>query len=109
MKRIALVITAGIALGACSGTLSAIEDDEIIGSIRYDQIPCPDLAAQRDALAASHGLPRDVKRVPSAERTPGVGLLSPDPLTGEQRQRRQAAAMIDAMNRSMERRSCEGV
>lgn len=105
-KTLALgLIIAG--LSACT-TLDQGREAEVINSIRYDDTPCPQLIAERNALAARHGLPVTIERTPRTEsRFMGVGPLIPD-LRGEAaREQGMAIGQIDAMNRSITRRACD--
>lgn len=101
------IIAAAVACTACTNSIAVRNEQEIIASTSYDGVPCAALAGQRDALAVRHGLPKDASRAPQEESdTAGFGIFIPDTRSEAQREKAQAASMIGAMNRSMERRRC---
>ena len=107
MRRTASLLFLGILCSACQTSMSAAIDEEVVSSIRYDDIDCADLARQRDQLAASHGLPKNVERQPRGQAVaPGFGVFVPDMRSPQGRARAKAVGEITAMNQSMERREC---
>ncbi len=106
--RIILVLTA-MALGctACQNSVAVQQEAEVFNSIQYDTIPCGELQARRDALAAQHGVSPQVERTPPRESTaPGFGIVLPDGRSETERARARAIGEITAMNRSIQRRAC---
>lgn len=97
-----------LAATACGGTRSAVEDASVISSTRYDDVPCAQLVAQRNDLAARFGLARNVERPSFEGRRAGLGVIMPDLRSETTRQQDQAVYMVHAMSRSIERRNCEG-
>ena len=93
--------------GCGAGSLVSHEEGEVQSALRYDEVDCARLAAQRDALARRHGLPRDARpvftQVPS-----GLGAVAPDLRPAAERAAGEAAGAINAMNRSLARRRCPG-
>lgn len=101
---VTLVLTG---LAACT-TLDEGREAEVINSIRYDDTPCAQLIADRNALAAQHSLSANVQRTPQTEsRFMGVGPLIPDLRGQDARAQGLAIGQIDAMNRSITRRACD--
>ena len=107
MRRAIIAAALAAACTACTNSIAVRNEQEIIASTSYDEVPCGTLAARRDALAAQHGLPKDAKRAPQQEsNTTGFGIFIPDIRGEAEREKAQAASAIGAMNRSMERRRC---
>lgn len=106
-KTLSLVLFLSVVSG-CT-TLDEGREAEVINSIRYDDTSCAQLIAERNALAARHGLSQTVQRTPRTEAMfMGVGPFIPDLRGEETRERGLAIGQIDAMNRSITRRACEG-
>lgn len=103
-------VLAGILLvtcTACQNSIAVQREAEVVSSILYDDVECDALTAQRNALAARHGVSPDAEREPQSESsTPGFGIIIPDTRSAAERERARAVGEITAMNRSMERRSC---
>jgi len=91
-----------LTLAGCNSTVTASHMAEAVDSIVFDDIACPDLLSQRNQLADSNGLPRDVKYVPL-----GTAAFSIDFRSSSEKEKAKATARIDAMNRSLKRRACE--
>lgn len=107
MRNTALAVLVLSACAACQNSVAVQRDAEIVASTRYDDVACGALAAQRDALAARHGLAPTVARAPLPQSaTTGFGILIPDTRSEAERARARAIGEISAMNRSMERRNC---
>ena len=107
MRNLIAGIVVLMACAACQNSVAVQRDAEIVASTRYDDVECSALAAQRNALAARHGLAPTVTREPLPESsTPGFGILIPDSRSDAERAKAQAIGEISAMNRSMERRDC---
>ncbi|MHB2264726.1 hypothetical protein [Aliihoeflea sp. PC F10.4] len=105
-KTLSLVLFLSVVSG-CT-TLDEGHEAEVINSIRYDDTPCPQLIAERNALATRHGLSTGVQRTPRTEsRFMGVGPFIPDMRGQETREQGLAVGQIDAMNRSITRRACD--
>lgn len=85
---------------------------EMVSSLQFDQLPCPDLVARRDALAAAHGIGPDTAALVPGQRpgyvVQGAGPLLPDARSAEAKARAQAVGEVSAMDRSIERRKCRG-
>ena len=106
--RIILVLAA-VALGgtACQNSVAVQQEAEVFNSIQYDTIPCGELQAMRDTLAAQHGVSPEIERAPPKESTtPGFGIVLPDGRSETERARARAIGEITAMNRSIQRRAC---
>lgn len=96
-----------ITCAACQNSVTVQREAEIVSSIQYDDVECDALTAQRNALAARHGVSPDAEREPLSESaTPGFGIIIPDTRSATERERARAIGEITAMNRSMERRNC---
>ena len=107
MRKFLVIATVLSACTACQNSVAVQREAEIVSSTRYDDIACDQLAAQRDALAARHGVASTVERQPQTESsTPGFGIFIPDTRGETQRAQARAIGEISAMNRSMERRRC---
>ena len=106
MRTTALTtLLCGLLAGCAAGSIAAGEDANIASSLQYDSIACEPLLAERNALAARHGLPQDAR--PAFSGTPtGLGAVVPDIRTANKREADRAAGRIDAMNRSLIRRQC---
>lgn len=101
------VVLATTLLAACSNSVSVQRDAEIVSSIQFDEVACPDLLRQRDQLAAQYGLQPTAQREPQPESaTPGFGLVIPDMRSGDEKARAQASGRLSAMNNSINRRNC---
>lgn len=101
-----------LATAACSSLPSNL-DGEVVSSLAYDKTPCPDLVAQRNTLVARYGDPStksdDEKPGSRPAYVPvGAATVVPDMRSQSERDRRVALGEIDAMNRSIKRRACEG-
>lgn len=106
--RIILVLAA-VALGgtACQNSVAVQQEAEVFNSIQYDTIPCGELQARRDTLAAQHGVSPEIERAPPKESTtPGFGIVLPDGRSEAERAQARAIGEITAMNRSIQRRAC---
>lgn len=103
-KFCALVLCLSLA-GCASGTIAASEEANVTSSLQYDTVPCKQLVAERNGLAARYGLSQDAKTVFSSPPT-GFGTVLPDMRSARQRESEQASGRIDAMNRSLVRRKC---
>lgn len=104
-----LLLSAGCA--SCGG-MSASVEEEIVSSLRYDHVPCSELASQRDALVARYGYP-DTPGEPKPGERPGylatgLGTVLPDMRGAAARERGLARGKIEAMNHSLTRRQCAG-
>lgn len=111
LARLVCVLLLPAGLASCSG-MSASVEQEIVSSIRYDHVPCPELLAQRDALVARYGSP-DTPGEPKPGERPGylatgLGPILPDMRAPEVKARAQARGQIEAMNHSLTRRQCAG-
>lgn len=103
-KNCLLVLCTALA-GCASGSMASSEDANVTSSLQYDTVPCKQLVAERNGLAARRGLPQDAKTVFSALPT-GFGTVIPDMRGAKRREAEQASGKIDAMNRSLVRRKC---
>jgi hypothetical protein len=91
-----------LSLAGCGSTVTASHMEEAVDSIIYDKIACADLIRQRNELADSNGLARDVKYVPL-----GADAFTIDFRSSAEKQKAKATAQIDAINRSLTRRACK--
>lgn len=105
----AFVILSGcLALAAC--TVSTARLAEVQSSTQYDDVPCEQLVAERDRLAARYNLAVDYRREGTIERNhllPDLDFVSPDLRGASAREREEARGRLSAMNGSIQRRSCE--
>ena len=92
-----------LSLAGCGSTVTASHMEEAVDSITFDKIACPDLLRQRNELADSNGLPRDVKYVVPEDG----GAFSIDFRSSSEKEKAKVTARIDAMNRSLTRRACK--
>jgi hypothetical protein len=102
------VLSACLALAAC--TVSTARLAEVQSSTQYDNVPCEQLVAERDALAAQYDLPVDYRREGTIERSrllPDLDFVSPDLRGASARQWDEARGRLSAINGSIRRRSCE--
>jgi hypothetical protein len=106
LRRTLLLLGLAMIMQGCTGTLSAIEEEAVVSSIRYDALSCGELTLRRNALADSFGLDRQTRRETLEERSPLVGLVTPDLSSERVRQERRAVSLLHAMNGSLERRDC---
>lgn len=107
MRRILVLLALASTLPACQNSIAVQREAEIVSSIPYDDVPCGELAARRNRLAAAHGVAPDVERQPMEESdVTGFGIFIPDTRSEAERARAQAIGEITAMNRSMARREC---
>jgi hypothetical protein len=106
--RIILVLAAvAVSVTACQNSVAVQQEAEVFNSIQYDTIPCGELQARRNAIAAQHGVSPEIERTPPNESmTPGFGIVLPDGRSETERARARAIGEITAMNRSMQRRAC---
>jgi hypothetical protein len=103
-KYCLLVLCVALA-GCASGSMASGEDANVTSSLQYDTVPCRQLIAERNGLAARYGLPQDAKTAFAAPPA-GFGTLLPDMRGAKKREADQASGRIDAMNRSLVRRKC---
>lgn len=104
----ALLAATAVASG-CTNSVTVQREAEVYSSLHFDDIACADLVRQRNALAARHGLARDVERAPQTETSmPGIGIIVPDVRSEAEREKARAIGEITAMNKSMTRRQCAG-
>lgn len=96
-----------LAVAGCVGgnSMSERQDEDVQSSLRYDDVPCDQLLAQRDGLARQYNLAVDVKPTFS-DPALGFGPFTPDIRSKSKRDRDRAIGEIDAMNRSIVRRDC---
>ncbi len=106
--KFALVLA--VPLFALCGCMSSALDDEIVSSMHYDSIACPDLIAQRNALAARYAITASGPALVPGERPkylePGVGMIVPDYRSASDKERGKAIGEVAAMDRSIARRKC---
>jgi hypothetical protein len=107
----ALLALTFLSLAGCTSVGPAL-DNEVVSSMNFDTMPCPELMAQRDALAGRHGLPRDTSALVPGRRPfyvlPGAGPVVPDMRMPWTRERSRAIGEVKAMDGSINRRKCRG-
>ncbi len=109
MWRLIVVFAMTAAVTGCSNSVTVQREAEVYSSLPFDKVACADLVRQRDALAARHGLARDVERQSQKETSiPGIGIIVPDIRSSTERDKARAIGEITAMNKSMTRRQCAG-
>lgn len=105
MPTLSLVTLCLVAGGCAQNSISSREDENVTSSLKFDAVACPQLIAQRNALAAQYKLPQDAK--PEFSGVPvGFGTVMLDARSSNQRGAQKARGEIDAMNRSLVRRTC---
>ena len=107
MRRNVMILASCLAMAGCVGGTSMAErqDQDVQSSLQYDSVPCDQLVAERNGLAAQYHLSTTAK--PSfSNPAMGFGPFTPDVRSKRQRDADQAIGKIDAMNRSIERRDC---
>ena len=106
--KCALVLA--VPLFALCGCMSSALDEEVVSSLHFDATACPDLIAQRDALAARYAITASGPALVPGERPkylePGVGMLVPDYRSASEKERGRAIGEVAAMDRSIARRKC---
>ncbi|MFN3548327.1 MAG: hypothetical protein ACK4U0_12630 [Mesorhizobium sp.] len=104
-----LLVLPLLLVAGCTG-VAPVLDDEMVSSMNFDTMPCPELVARRDALAGAHGLPRDTDPLVPGRRPfyvlPGAGPVVPDMRTPWTRERSRAIGEVKAMDGSINRRKC---
>ncbi|AZO49254.1 MAG: hypothetical protein EOS58_11450 [Mesorhizobium sp.] len=102
-----MVLASCLATAGCVGgtSMSERQDEDVQSSLQYDNVPCDQLIAQRNALAEQSQLPTTAKTTFSNPAM-GFGPFTPDMRSKARRDADKAAGQIDAMNRSIERRDC---
>jgi len=103
-RSILLALCVSLA-GCASGSMASGEDANVASSLQYDTVPCKQLIADRNGLAARYGLSQDAKTAFSAPPA-GFGTVLPDMRGAKKREADQASGKVDAMNRSLLRRKC---
>ena len=104
------LLLAGLSVAACSSLPAAI-NDEVVRSTLYDDVPCAQLKAQRDALVGQYGDPATEpgERQPGEPTTPtGFSVVIPDLRSAETKERGLARGQVVAMASSLKRRQCAG-
>ena len=102
-----VVLASCLTVAGCVGgtSMSERQDEDIQSSLQYDDVPCDQLIANRDALAQQNNLPVTAKPAFSNPAM-GFGPFTPDVRSKAQRDSDKASGEIDAMNRSIDRRDC---
>lgn len=101
-----------VLLAGCVNVAQSLEG-EVVSSMQYDRMPCQQLVADRDALAARHGEPSTLDETQKPGARPayvavGLGTALPDARGADVKERRRALGQIEAMDHSIERRDCRG-
>jgi hypothetical protein len=111
IRHVHLALTC-LLLAGCGGGMTGALEREMVSSLQYDQLPCPDLVARRDALAAAHGIGADTSAMVPGQRpaylVQGAGPLLPDSRSAEAKAQARALGEVSAMDRSIARRTCRG-
>ncbi|MEW6629485.1 MAG: hypothetical protein AB1440_01305 [Pseudomonadota bacterium] len=102
-----VVLVSCLTVAGCVGgtSMSERQDEDVQSSLQYDDVPCDQLIANRNALAQQNNLPVTAKPVFSNPAM-GFGPFTPDVRSKAKRDSDKAAGEIDAMNRSIDRRDC---
>jgi hypothetical protein len=102
-----VVLASCLTVAGCVGgtSMSERQDEDVQSSLQYDDVPCDQLIANRNALAQQNNLPVTAKPAFSNPAM-GFGPFTPDVRSKAKRDSDKAAGEIDAMNRSIERRDC---
>ncbi|TPN89604.1 hypothetical protein FJ987_08860 [Mesorhizobium sp. CU2] len=107
MRWTMVALASCLTVAGCVGGTSMAErqDEDVQSALQYDDVPCDQLIAQRNALAQQSNLPVTAKTTFSNPAM-GFGPFMPDTRSKAERDRNKASGQIDAMNRSIERRDC---
>ncbi len=102
-----VVLASCLTVAGCVGgtSMSERQDEDVQSSLQYDDVPCDQLIANRNALAQQNNLPVTAKPAFSNPAM-GFGPFTPDVRSKAKRDSDKAAGEIDAMNRSIDRRDC---
>jgi len=102
-----VVLASCLTVAGCVGgtSMSERQDEDVQSSLQYDDVPCDQLIANRNALAKQNNLPVTAKPAFSNPAM-GFGPFTPDVRSKAKRDSDKAAGEIDAMNRSIDRRDC---
>ncbi|WP_296745399.1 hypothetical protein [Mesorhizobium sp.] len=102
-----VVLASCLMVAGCVGgtSMSERQDEDVQSSLQYDDVPCDQLIANRNALAQQNNLPITAKPTFSNPAM-GFGPFTPDVRSKAKRDSDKAAGEIDAMNRSIDRRDC---
>lgn len=99
-----VLIAALFTLSGCgANSIVSREEAEMVVSIAYDDVPCQQLAGQRNGLARQAGVSTDAK-VTFSPVWAGFGTVVPDYRSQAQREQAVAVGKIAAMNDSLARR-----
>jgi hypothetical protein len=108
MRTPVALMVALLGLGGCAGnSLVSGEEASVLVSTVYDDVPCPRLTSDRNALAAEVGVATDAK-VTFSGGSAGFGVVIPDYRSQARRKHDSAVGKIAAMNDSLARRCGEG-
>ena len=107
MKYLVLIVALFSLCGCGANSLVARQEATVLVSTVYDDVPCRQLAGERNDLAGQAGLPTDA-RVRFSSVLLGLGTIMPDFRTEKQRSQDTARGKIMAMNDSLARRCGQG-
>lgn len=107
MWRNMAVLASCLTMAGCIGGTSMAErqDEDVQSSLQYDNVPCGQLLANRNALMRQYNLPVTAKPTFSNPAM-GFGPFTPDMRSKARRDSEKAAGEIGAMSRSIDRREC---
>ena len=92
--------------GCGSWSLQAGREEAIISSIRYDHLSCGEVLVRRNRIAVRYLLSPEFQPEPVKPSMVGLNPLIPDLRSAKVKEVDLAKGHIEAMNRSMTRRSC---
>ncbi|MBB3143998.1 MULTISPECIES: hypothetical protein [Phyllobacterium] len=101
------VIILSALLSGCAGIQSQL-DNEKISSLRYDNVACPALVAQRNQAVAEISRLTNGRGYQDPNVVTGFGPFLPDYRTANQKQAGALQGQADSMTRSIDRRKCTG-
>ena len=97
---------------ALSGCMASSLESEMVSSLQYDSVACPQLVSQREALAARYAITTEGGPLVPGQRpkyvVTGFGPITPDMRSAADKERARAIGEVAAMDRSIERRKCRG-
>lgn len=96
-----------LTVSGCANSLVADQDRNVASALPYDSVDCATLLAERDQLAQRYNLSINAKPV-FARSAMGLGPVTPDIRSNRRRDVEKASGEINAMNRSLSRRKCDG-
>lgn len=106
IKRHFPMIVLSVLLAGCAGGIQSQLDNEKISSLRYDNVACPALVAQRNQAMAEISRLTNGQGYQDPNVVTGFGPFLPDYRTANQKQAGALQGQVDSMSRSIARREC---